>query len=124
MLFAQNIPRVRGDAFDHISCLTAVTLDGKVLWQLGRPDPRNGLLTNDTPFQIHDIDGDGKHEVVMIRDFQLQILRGRHRRGHQEEPGFRDMPADIERAPYKLNHGDSIAFFDLAGTGKRRRDPD
>ena len=26
----------------------------------GRPDPRNGLLTNDTPFQIHDIDGDGR----------------------------------------------------------------
>src|SRR4029079_11850110 len=57
MLIAQNIPRVRGDAFDQISCLTAVTLDGKILWQTGRPDERNGLLTNDTPFQIHDIDG-------------------------------------------------------------------
>ncbi|MCP5115192.1 MAG: hypothetical protein GY953_30540, partial [bacterium] len=76
MLFAQNIPRVRGDAFDHISCLTAVTLDGQVLWQLGRPDPRNGLLTNDTPFQIHDTDGDGSEEVVLIRDFQLQVLDG------------------------------------------------
>ena len=77
MLIAQNIPRVRGDAFDDISCLTAVTLDGKVLWQSGRPDPRNGLLTNDTPFQIHDIDGDGADEVVLVRDFQLQILDGR-----------------------------------------------
>ncbi len=36
MLIAQNIPRVRGDAFDPISSLTAVTLDGKVLWQSGR----------------------------------------------------------------------------------------
>ena len=27
MLIAQNIPRVRGDGFDQISCLTAVTLD-------------------------------------------------------------------------------------------------
>ena len=77
MLIAQNIPRVRGDAFDQISCLTAVTLDGKVLWQSGRPDPRNGLLTNDTPFQIHDIDGDGRNEVVLVRDFKLQILDGR-----------------------------------------------
>src|SRR6266545_3176176 len=76
MLIAQNIPRVRGDAFDAISCLTAVTLDGKVLWQSGRPDPRNGLLTNDTPFQIHDIDGDGRNEVVLARDFKLQILEG------------------------------------------------
>ena len=48
MLIAQNIPRI-GDNFVQISCLTAVTLDGRVLWQLGRPDPRNGLLTSDTP---------------------------------------------------------------------------
>ena len=33
---------MRGDAFDHISCLTAVTLDGKVLWQIGRPDRATG----------------------------------------------------------------------------------
>ena len=77
MLFAQNIAKVRGDAFDQISCLTAVTLDGKVLWQQGRPDPKNALLTNDTPFQIHDLDGDGRNEVVLARDFQLQVLEGR-----------------------------------------------
>src|SRR5262249_33367182 len=39
MLIAQNIPRI-GDNFIQISCLTAVTLDGRILWQLGRPDPR------------------------------------------------------------------------------------
>ena len=75
MLIAQNIPRI-GDNFIQISCLTAVTLDGKVLWQLGRPDPRNGLLTADCPFQIHDIDGDGRNEVVMVKDFQLQVRDG------------------------------------------------
>src|SRR5262249_5083607 len=42
MLIAQNIPRI-GDNFIQISCLTAVNFDGKVLWQLGRPDPHNGL---------------------------------------------------------------------------------
>lgn len=52
-----------------------ITLDGKVLWQLGRPDPRNGLLTNDTPFQIHDIDGDGKNEVILVRDFPAADTR-------------------------------------------------
>src|SRR5262245_865655 len=77
MLIAQNIPRVRGDAYDAISCLTAVNLEGKVLWQIGRPDPRNGLLTNDTPFQIQDIDGDGKNEVVLVKDFKLQVLDGK-----------------------------------------------
>ena len=77
MLIAQNIPRVRGDAFDHISALTAVTFDGKILWQSGRPDVRNALLTNDTSFQIHDIDADGKQDVVLVQDFRLKILDGR-----------------------------------------------
>jgi rhamnogalacturonan endolyase len=76
MLISQNIPRI-GDNFIQISCMTAVTLDERVLWQLGRPDPRNGLLTADTPFQIHDIDGDGLNEVVMVKDFKLQVLEGR-----------------------------------------------
>ena len=48
-----------------------------MLWQSGRPDPRNGLLTNDTPFQIHDLDGDGRNEVVLVKDFKLQVLDGR-----------------------------------------------
>ena len=77
MLIAQNIPRIRGRCLRPISCLTAVTLDGKILWQNGRPIRATTLLTNDTPFQIHDIDGDGKNEVVMVKDFQLQILDGR-----------------------------------------------
>jgi len=118
MLIGQNIPRVRGDAFVHLSCLTAVTLDGKLLWQLGRPDPRNGLLTNDTPFQIHDIDGDGKNEVVLIRDFQLQVLEGATGK-LLRRTWVPEIPAGMEERPYKLNHGDSIAFFDLAGRGRR-----
>ncbi len=119
MLIAQNIPRVRGDAFDQISCLTAVNLDGKVLWQSGRPDPRNGLLTNDTPFQIHDIDGDGHNEVVLVRDFQVQILDGRTgelRRSvwmPKAPPGDRDFP-------YELENGDSIAFVNFSGDRNRR----
>jgi rhamnogalacturonan endolyase len=120
MLIAQNIPKVRGDAFDHISCLTAVTLDGKVLWQIGRPDPRNGLLTNDTPFQIHDLDGDGKNEVVMVKDFQLQVLEGSTGKLRQRTSMPPAATTNKER-PYELNNGDSIVFLDLAGR-KRRGD--
>jgi hypothetical protein len=114
MLFAQNIPRVRGDAFDEISCLTAVTLDGKILWQKGRPDPRNGLLTNDTTFQIHDIDGDGKNEVVVVRDFQLQILEGAT--GELRSSTFMpEVDPSVKERPHDLNAGDSIAFLNLSG---------
>jgi rhamnogalacturonan endolyase len=120
MLFAQNIPRVRGDAFDHISCLTAVTLDGKILWQSGRPDPRNGLLTNDTPFQIHDLDGDGKNEVVLVRDFQLQVLEGKTGKILQRS-WMPEVAPDNKERPYAINNGDSMAFFNLSG-GKHAQD--
>jgi rhamnogalacturonan endolyase len=120
MLIAQNIPRVRGDAFDGISCLTAVTLDGKVLWQSGRPNERNGLLTNDTPFQIHDLDGDGRNEVVLVRDFQLQVLDGATGKLIRQT-WMPAMGKDLKERPYELNSGDSIAFLNLS-SGKDRRE--
>jgi hypothetical protein len=113
ILIAQNIPRVRGDAFDHISCLTAVTFDGKVLWQSGKPDPRNGLLTNDTPFQIHDVDADGKNDVVLVKDFQLQILDGRT--GEKKRSAWMPAAPPAKERPYELVSGDSIAFLNLSG---------
>jgi rhamnogalacturonan endolyase len=114
ILIAQNIPRARGDAFDHISCLTAINLDGKILWQSGRPDPRNTLLTNDTPFQIHDVDGDGRNEVVLVRDFQLQILDGATGK-LRKWTWMPEMARDLKDRPYELNNGDSLAFVNLSG---------
>jgi rhamnogalacturonan endolyase len=119
MLIAQNIPRIRADAFDQISCLTAVNLEGKILWQVGKPDPRNTLLTNDTPFQIHDIDGDGKNEVVTVRDFKLQVLDGRTGKVRQWVWMPQVPPAEKER-PYELEAGDSIAFVNFSGNRDRR----
>jgi rhamnogalacturonan endolyase len=118
MLIAQNVPRVRGDAFDHISALTAMTLEGKVLWQLGKPDPRNGLLTNDSPFQIQDMDGDGKNDVVLVRDFKLQILDGAT--GKPKGPSVLLPPMTDANAPYALNNADALCLFDAKGAGVRR----
>ena len=118
MLIAQNIPRVRGDAFDQISCLTAVNFDGKVLWQSGRPNPKYGLLTSDTPFQIHDIDGDGRNEVVLVRDFQLQVLDGRT--GElRHSVWMPKMPSNEKERPYEMENGDSIAFVNILGNKDR-----
>jgi hypothetical protein len=142
MLIAQNIPRNHRDTFDQISCLTAVTLDGKVLWQKGRPDPRNGLLTNDTPFQIHDIDGDGHNEVIVVRDFHLQILDGRTgeirnsvlmpnipdtdkerpiKTDTTDSPAYRAalQNTDTLYRPYENEVGDNILFVNFSGNPAR-----
>jgi hypothetical protein len=109
MLFAQNVPRVQGGAFDHIRALTAVTLDGRVLWQSGRPDPRNGLLTNDTPFQINDVDGDGREDVVLVRDFKLQ--------DHVDAVAVGNFSADPKAAPrvYWSSSNEAFLMLDLQG---------
>jgi hypothetical protein len=124
MLIAQNIQTVSQDDYDMISCLTAVKLDGKVLWQVGKsnPDPFYALLTNDLPFQIHDVDGDGHNEVVTVRDFQLQILDGRTAKVKDwtwmpEAP--KPDPGGAKRA-YELVLGDSLFFVNVSGNPNRQ----
>jgi rhamnogalacturonan endolyase len=125
MLIGQNIPTVSKDDFDTISCLTAVNFDGKVLWQSGRPNAHHdGLLTNDTPFQIHDIDGDGWNEVVAVRDFKLQVLDGQTGKllrwaWMPKAPARLGDPWASESRPYELVLGDSIAFVNVLGNRAR-----
>jgi rhamnogalacturonan endolyase len=118
MLIGQNIARM-GDSFIQLSCLTALTLDGRQLWQLGLPNSGNGLLTADTPFQIHDIDGDGRNEVVFAKDFQLHVLDGATGRVRQSAwlpPAL----LDERKKAYEILNGDSIAFLNFSGHADRR----
>jgi rhamnogalacturonan endolyase len=108
MLIAQNIERERGDDSDQISCLTAGTLDGKILWQSGRPDPRNGLLTNDTPFQIHD-------EMAAMKSYSCGTLEGSTGKVRH----WVWMPPSKSLRPCELENGDSLAFFNLSGNKAR-----
>lgn len=126
MLIGQNVPKVVGDSAVELSCLTAVTLDGRVLWRVGRPDPRNGLLTCDTPFQIHDVDGLGRGDVVLCKDFRLQVLDGRTGLVKRETDlpkitGYPDVPQSPPKSwPYERANGDSILFVNLSGDPARR----
>src|SRR5687767_12164091 len=51
-----------------ITCLSAITIEGKRLWQVGKPDPKNIYFGGDFPVQIYDHDGDGANEVFYIED--------------------------------------------------------
>ncbi len=115
MLIGQNVRKVSANSFDHISCLTAVNFDGKVLWQIGRPDPYNDVLANDTPFQIYDIDQDGRNDVVLVRDFKLQILDGRSG-AVRRWVWMPRAPLDNKQRPYEFEVGDSIYFLNLTGS--------
>lgn len=61
-------------ASSEISCLTAVTLDGEVLWQQGTPSPKHYNSGSDLPVQVYDIDQDGDEEIIMVRNNTIQIL--------------------------------------------------
>lgn len=50
-----------------ITCLTAVTIFGDILWQVGAPSAENTAIYGDLPVQIYDWDGDGRNEVLYIR---------------------------------------------------------
>lgn len=60
----------------QVQCLTAYDLDGRRLWQTGRPDPAAGKPGSDYPAQIADIDGDGRLEVLCVMDGRLLVLDG------------------------------------------------
>ncbi|MBN1670596.1 MAG: hypothetical protein JXR37_06165 [Kiritimatiellae bacterium] len=74
-VMAQGI-RPSRDAYP-ITCLTAVSLAGDVLWQVGEPRRNSDVLTADLPFQIYDIDGDGANEVLCAWEFEFVVLDGR-----------------------------------------------
>ena len=71
--------RVNRDAYGTISCLTAMDLDGNILWQYGEPTDNMeiGNISADMPMQIYDIDGDGYDEVITAKNFEVLILDGK-----------------------------------------------
>ncbi|MBQ8161230.1 MAG: hypothetical protein IJ083_10815 [Clostridia bacterium] len=80
VVLAQMQRRVSRDAYEFISCLTAIDLSGEVLWQLGEPSDqteRLGKVSADMPLQVYDIDHDGVDEVICGWDFEIRILDGR-----------------------------------------------
>ena len=80
IVLAQAQKRVHRDAYAHISCITAIDLEGNILWQRGEPSANSsvlGKISADLPIQVYDIDGDGIDEVIVAINFELFILDGR-----------------------------------------------
>ncbi len=107
------------DRNSELSCLTAMTFDGKRLWQTGEPDPWADHLTNDVGFQIHDWDGDGRTEAVYCMNMEIIVADGATGRILRKAPTPATPPntkPPYNRFPRIL--GDSLYFCDLRGTGR------
>ncbi len=74
-LMAQHQKRIMRDSFAHMSCLTCFDIEGNILWQKGEPnnDFNHTMISCDLPFQVSDINNDGKLEVIYAVDFKVYI---------------------------------------------------
>jgi len=116
MVLAQSIERIDAGNFPGICTLTAMDLDGEVLWQIGENHPQHRYTTADTCFQVHDIDGDGCAEVIFCRDFRLQVVDGRTGEIRHAVPTPTAQQDSFVGGPYyERVMGDSILFANLSG---------
>lgn len=105
------------DCNSEVGCLTAINLDGKVLWQIGERDPWNDQLTNDVAVQVHDVDRDGRTEIVYAKDQELIVADGATGKPLRRivTPENRSKRKPHDKSSRIL--GDSIFFADFRGRG-------
>ena len=119
VLITQVIRHGPADANSEPGCMTAMTFDGERLWQLGNPDRDNADLTNDVGVQIHDINNDGKNEVIYCKNFEIVVAEGSTGKTLYKAPTPRVTQRDPNERQNKFDRilGDCLFFCDLAGNG-------
>lgn len=89
-----------------ISCITAMNLEGRTIWQYGDTLTSTREFGEELPIQVHDLDGDGAREVIFISQNWIYILEG-----HSGKLSRRvKLPRLIETR--------SLQFGDFLGTGR------
>jgi len=131
ILLAQRAPIEGAPGYGVLGALTALTARGEVLWQSGQPAGQVPMA-GDLPFQVHDIDGDGRNEVVCVRDFEIQVLDGatgklKHAAPVPERPAHHPLLRRVvsyfgapDGAQFPRVVANAIRFADLAGRGAAR----
>lgn len=119
ILIGQVVHHGPKDSFSELSCLTAITLEGERLWQIGEPDAWKNYLTNDVAFQIHDLDGDGKQEVVYCMDSEIIVAEGITGKV-KYKTATPILPPDARKNGGVPILGDCLYFADFRGTGQDR----
>lgn len=120
IVLAQHTRYLGSGDYCAISCLTALDLDGEVLWQVGEPATQTQETTADLCLQVHDVDGDGRAEVIYTRDFRLNVADGEtgKTRTSISTPAC-EPPQAAGAYPMARVIGDSLYFCDLTGGGRQ-----
>jgi hypothetical protein len=116
IVLARRTDRLGGDNFCSITSLAAYDLDGRLLWTIGEPDINHRPTTADLCFQLHDLDGDGRAELLFCRDWELCVADGATGKIRRAIPTPRP-PRPDPRQLYRIL-GDSLFFCDLTGSGR------
>lgn len=122
LLFVQSIFLTR-----EISCLTATTIRGEKLWQVGAPSAENGRIYSDLPVQIYDWDNDGWNEVLYVRQARYtELYEGPHRERARRYEGNATMVVldgltgkEKHSFPLPAPADDCFLFANLTGRGRR-----
>ncbi len=127
------LPQIGGQKDKGIRCLTALSASGEVLWQKGTPQPPLKVeASGDGPCQVHDIDGDGRNEVVCVWDGEFVVLDGATGQTKYTAPlpAMKPLPEVLKQniLDWGAGYNDqgptvvpvTISFADLAGRGARR----
>ncbi len=117
VLIGQVVHHGFKSAYTELSCLTAMTFDGEILWQHGQENPWNDDLSSDVGFQIYDLDGDGRNEVIYCMNFEIIVADGATGKTKYKAPTPKSKPP-ADHYPRIL--GDCLYFCDIRGTGRAR----
>ncbi len=140
LIVAQSSKKIAASlSLTRLTCLTALDLDGKVIWQAGVPDPDSAsseeivpAFDGALPFRVHDLFGDGHPVVVCVFGYDLQIRDAKTGRVMMSAstPDTRGVTDEFKAVTSNFGApwGDetlnmnvaSIAFCDTQGNGGRR----
>jgi rhamnogalacturonan endolyase len=104
------------DNYPSINCLTAIDLEGHVLWQYGEPSDRFKPATSDNCLQVYDLDGDGCAEVLFCKDMRIWVADGKTGQILRSAPTPRSHPSRASGGrPYERILGDALYICNLSG---------
>lgn len=120
ILLVQQNPHGPADGHSEVGCMTAINLEGKILWQVGTPDPWHDRLTSDVAVQIHDLEGTGKNDVVYCRNQQIIVADGATGGTKYSAPTPPSPDGERRKDLYPNILGDCLYFADFRGLGAKR----